>query len=59
MEEIENNMGLDIMPQPDSLIRVVMVFKGLDEPIEVNEQVLTTPERVGFTVVEWGGTMLQ
>ena len=59
MEEIENNMGLDIMPQPDSLIRVVMVFKGLEEPIEVNEQVLTTPERVGFTVVEWGGTEIK
>lgn len=59
MEEIENNMGLEIMPQPDSLIRVVMVFKGLEEPIEVNEQVLTTPERVGFTVVEWGGTEIK
>lgn len=59
MEEIEHNMGLDIMPQPDSLIRVVMVFKGLEEPIEVNEQVLTTPERVGFTVVEWGGTEIK
>ena len=58
-EEIEANMSLNITPAPDSLIRVVMVFKGLKEPIEVNEQVLTTPERVGFTVVEWGGTEIK
>lgn len=58
-EEIEANMSLNITPAPDSVIRVVMVFKGLDAPIDVNEQVLTTPERVGFTVVEWGGTILQ
>ena len=58
MEEIEANMPLDIVPEPDSVIRVLMIFKGLEEPIEVTEQTLTTPERAGFTVVEWGGTNL-
>ena len=58
-EEIEANMSLNITPAPDSVIRVVMVFKGLDAPIAVEEQILTTPERTGFTVVEWGGTILQ
>ena len=33
-----------------------MTFRGLENPIEVEEQKLDTPERVGFTVVEWGGT---
>ena len=59
MEEINSNMSLNITPAPDSIIRVVMLFKGLDEPIDVEEQILETPERKGFTVVEWGGTELK
>ena len=59
MEEINSNMSLHITPAPDSIIRVVMLFKGLDEPINVAEQILETPERKGFTVVEWGGTELK
>jgi hypothetical protein len=58
-EEIEANMPLEIQPQPDSIIRVMMVYKGLDEPIEVEEQILGTSERTGFTVVEWGGSELK
>ncbi len=55
-EYINSNMPLEITPKPDNLIRVLMEFKALDEPIEVKEQQLTTPSRKGFTVVEWGGT---
>jgi hypothetical protein len=55
-EVINENMPLSISPAPDSVIRVWMSFKGLDEPIEVNEQELKTPSRDGFTVVEWGAT---
>ena len=59
MEEQEENMPLTISPPPTTLIRVMMEFKGLDEPIEVKEQELPkTPERTGFVVVEWGGTEL-
>lgn len=54
-DEINKNMPLEIEPQPDSIIRVLMLYKGLDEPVEVEEQILETPERTGFTVVEWGG----
>ncbi len=49
---------LYIDPSPDSLLRVFMVFKSLDEPIEIEEPEFETFERVGFTVVEWGGTDL-
>ena len=35
-----------------------MIFKGLEKPIDVNEQKLDTPQRKGFTVVEWGGTQI-
>ena len=55
-EEINTNMPLQITPKPDSVIRVIMEFKGLEEKINVKEQKLKTPERKGYTVVEWGGT---
>lgn len=58
-EEINKNMPLEINPRPDTIIRVLMTFKGLDEPITVKEQKLNTPERNGFTVVEWGGTEIK
>lgn len=57
--EIEANMPLDFSVEPDTLIRVWMEFKGLDTPIEINEQELVTPQREGFVVVEWGGTEIR
>ncbi len=50
-----DNAVLDITPKPDSMLRVFMAYKALDEYIEVPEQDLKTFERKGFTVVEWGG----
>jgi hypothetical protein len=58
-EEINNNMPLEISPKPDTIIRVLMTFKGLENLIEVEEQKLNTPERKDFTVVEWGGTEIK
>lgn len=58
-EEIDRNMPLYINPKPDTVIRILMEFKALDEPIDVVEQNLETPTRTGFTVVEWGGTKLK
>lgn len=46
---------LTIEPQPESLIRVFMVYQPLQRPIAVLPQTLKTPQRQGFTVVEWGG----
>ena len=58
-EEIEDSMPLYISPKPDVTIRVLMLTKKLDNPIEVEEQILeTAPERNGFTVVEWGGSVI-
>jgi len=58
-EEINSNMPLEITPKPDTVIRVVMEFKSLEEPIKVQEQKLETPKRNGYTVVEWGGTEIK
>ena len=58
-EEIDNNMELDINPKPETLIRVMMEYKGLDKKINVKEQELTQAKRIGYTVVEWGGTEIK
>lgn len=56
--EVQNEyMPLEINPKPDTLIRVMMAYKRLDNPIKVREQVLDpAPTRNGFVVIEWGGT---
>ncbi len=59
MEEINTNMPLNFSVEPDTLIRVLMTYKGLDKPIDVQEQELETPERKGFVAVEWGGTEIK
>ena len=59
LAEINENMPLEINPNPDTIIRVLMTFKGLDYPIEVQEQQLTAQERNGFVAVEWGGTEIK
>lgn len=46
---------LVINPKPDSILRVFMAYKPLDEYVEIEEQELTPFVREGFTVVEWGG----
>lgn len=47
---------LNITPTPDTVIRVFMAFKKSDSYVDMSKQELTSPERNGFTVVEWGGT---
>lgn len=59
MEEIDTNMPLNISPNPDTIIRVLMTYKPLEQPIDVEEQKLITPERKGFVAVEWGGTEIK
>lgn len=60
-KEYEELAQLNITPQPESIIRVMMVYQPLAAPIEVKPQDLTemSVERKGFTVVEWGGTELK
>jgi len=59
LEEINKNMPLEVAPVPDTIIRINMQWKKIDEYIEVKEQKLEEIlERKGFTVVEWGGTKI-
>ena len=61
--QYEEWADLDVFPQPDTEIRVYMVFAPLEEAVEIpKEQRLETPskpQRTGFTLVEWGGTALE
>ncbi|MBQ3409151.1 MAG: hypothetical protein IJH12_08120 [Clostridia bacterium] len=58
-EEINENMPLTFSTEPDTLIRVLMIWKPLEEQIEIPEQQLNSVERKGFVAVEWGGTKLE
>lgn len=58
-EEIEEYMPLEVQPKPDTVIRIQMDYKPLLEKISVQEQKLESPNRLGFTVVEWGGSIIQ
>lgn len=58
-DEINENMPLEINPNPDTIIRVLMTFKGLEKPINIQEQQLETTNRTGFVAVEWGGTEIE
>ncbi len=48
---------LTIEPKPDTVIRILMDFKGLSEKISVEPFEMYTPKREGFTVIEWGGVL--
>lgn len=58
-DELSANMPLQINPTPDTTIRVLMTYKGLNKPISVENQELKTPERKRFVAVEWGGTEIK
>ncbi len=58
-EEIDEMMPLDINPEPETIIRVLMGWKKLDKDIDIKEQKLEKVQRTGYTVVEWGGTEIR
>ena len=50
---------LHINPSPDSMLRVFMAWKPIDEAIQIEPQQFEHFERKGFTVVEWGGARVK
>ncbi|MBQ4165979.1 MAG: hypothetical protein IJD85_06615 [Oscillospiraceae bacterium] len=58
-EDYTDNAVLDISPKPETVIRVFMTVKPSDKYVDIASQKLeNAPERSGFTVVEWGGTVI-
>ena len=58
-DEISENMPLEINPKPDTTIRILMLYKGLDRTETITEQTLTKVKRTGYTAIEWGGTEIR
>jgi len=58
-KEYTDSAKLEIIPQPDALLRVFMAFKPLTNEIKIKAPEIRPFVRKGFTVVEWGGTELQ
>ncbi len=52
-------MLLDFSVEPDTIIRVLMTYKGLNKPIRAEKQKLETLDRNGLVAVEWGGTEIK
>jgi hypothetical protein len=52
---VDSLAPLTIEPKPDSVLRVSLYFKALEEKIDVTPPALSPFERKGFTVTEWGG----
>lgn len=50
---------VEIFPKPDTFIEFLAYFKKVKQPYEIPglELPKTIPERIGFTAVEWGGTI--
>ncbi len=56
-DSLQKNNALNITPTPDSLLRIRIHVKKVDNKVDIKEQVLPTFERTGFTAVEWGGVI--
>jgi hypothetical protein len=54
---LKENMNLIVNPAPDTMIRLNFYFKSRSDKIKIDEPRIQTPERTGFTVVEWGGML--
>ena len=50
---------LNVWPRPTTTLRVFLDMDGYNTPIKLPAQKLTTTERHGFTVVEWGGLTIE
>lgn len=57
-DEYTQSAPLSISPTPDSMLRVFMAYKPLDQYEAVTPQEIKAFNRKGFSVVEWGGTEL-
>ncbi|MFA5157678.1 MAG: hypothetical protein WC451_00600 [Patescibacteria group bacterium] len=56
-EEMDELAPIAVSPKPDSSIRVFLDFQGLDSKETITSQILPKYQRVGFTLVEWGGLL--
>ena len=56
---LKKHMKLNIDPSPDTQIRRIFYFTPIEKEISLVEPTIETPERKGFTIVEWGGILYE
>ncbi len=57
-EEIDQYVELKITPEPDSILRIFLFFKGCKTFENLPEPEIPEFKRIGTTVVEWGGVLM-
>jgi hypothetical protein len=57
-EDYEQAAKLTVTPEPDSILRIYMVYEPAQEGDSLPPQEIHPFQREGFTVVEWGGREL-
>lgn len=57
--EMNDLAPLKVYPKPDTMIRIFLDFEGLNEKVDIPTQKLSSVERKGFTLVEWGGLLVK
>jgi hypothetical protein len=50
---------LYVSPRPKTVIRIFMDWQPLSGPMDLPAPEIVAPERNGFTLVEWGGTLFE
>jgi hypothetical protein len=58
-KEMNQLAPLSVVPSPDTTIRIFLDFAGLNQPVKLIPQKLTSSPRFGFTLVEWGGLLVK
>ena len=46
---------MNVIPKPDSMLRVAIHVKKVNNEVKIKEQKLERFERIGFSAIEWGG----
>jgi len=58
-DDIDHSSVLHVDPVPDTRIRLFMEYKPVDSQYTMKEQHLPRFNRNGFTLVEWGGAVVE
>lgn len=57
-KDMDTLAPLNVYPKPDTNIRIFLEFEGLEKPVFLKPQKLIAPKRIGFTLIEWGGLLI-
>lgn len=57
-DQVASNCSLDIIPKPESIFRIWILFSPLGQQIELSTPEFPAWNRNGFVAVEWGGAII-